>query len=71
MLTRTEAAARDEGTTPDERALVASLEWSRAKQAMHFAISVADRERADAERAAALLLYRQARRDARASRERE
>lgn len=52
-------------TTPDERALVASREWSRAKQAGCFATSVADRERADADRAAALWLYRQARREAR------
>jgi hypothetical protein len=57
------------GTTPDERALIASEEWSRAKQALHFVASEPDHGRAEADRAEALRLYRQARRDARASRQ--
>ena len=54
-----------EGTTPDERALIASEQWNRAKRALHFANSEAARRRADAQRAAALRLYVQARRQGR------
>ena len=56
-----------QGTTPDERAQIASEEWSRAKQAVHFTASGADREQADADRVTALRLYREARREARQS----
>jgi hypothetical protein len=72
MTTNTKPIALAElvrqGTTPDERALIASQLWSQAKRAVHFATTQDDRVVADADRATALRLYRQARRDAPASR---